>query len=67
MPHLSLLYGSYPRFLKEQIICTVPTSLSVQFTASAVTLFRVEGHRPNEWRRVQTCGFSKQDTPEPSD
>lgn len=67
MPHLSLLYGSYPNSFKEQIIGTVPTSLSVQFTASAVTLFRVEGNSPKGWRKVQTFGFSGHDTQEPSD
>ena len=67
LPHLSLLYGFYPRSLKEQIIGTVAKSLRVKFTASAVTLFRVEGNSPNEWRKVQTFGFSGQDTPEPSD
>ena len=67
MPHLSLLYGSYPRSSKEQIIGTVPTSLSVQFTASTVTLFRVEGNSPNDWRKVQTFGFSGHETQEPSD
>ena len=67
MPHLSLLYGSYPRSFKEQIIGTVSTSLSVQFTASAVTLFRVEGNSPKDWHKVQTVGFRRQDTQEPSD
>ena len=67
MPHLSLLYGSYLRSLKEQIIGTVSTSLSVQFTASAVTLFRVEGNSPKDWRKVQTFGFSGHDTQETSD
>ncbi len=57
MPHLSLLYGLYPTSLKEQIIGTLPTSLSLQFTASAVTLFRVEGSSPKDWRKVQTFGF----------
>jgi len=67
MPHLSLLYGSYPRSLKEQIIGTVSKSLSVQFTASAVTLFRVEGNSPKDWRKLQTFGFSGHDKQEPSD
>lgn len=67
MPHLSLLYGSYPRALKEQISGAVPTSLRVQFTASAVTVFRVEGNSPNDWRKVQTFGFSGHETQEPSD
>jgi 2'-5' RNA ligase len=67
MPHLSLLYGSYPRSLKEQIIGTVPTSLSVQFTASAVTLFRVEGNNLKGWRKVQTFGFTGHDKQGPSD
>lgn len=57
VPHLSLLYGSYPRSLKEEIVATMPTSLSVQFTASAVTLFRVEGNSPKDWCKVQMFGF----------
>jgi 2'-5' RNA ligase len=67
MPHLSLLYGYYPRSLKEQIIGTMPTSLSVRFTASAVTLFRIERNSPKNWRKVQMFGFSGQDKQEPSD
>lgn len=67
LPHLSLLYGAYPKSLKEQIIGTVPVSLSVQFTASAVTLFRVEGNNPQDWRRLQLFGFSARDKQEPSD
>jgi len=57
MPHLSLLYGLYPKPLKEQIIGALSTSLSVQFTASVVTLFRVEGNSPNDWHKVQTFDF----------
>jgi len=60
MPHVSLLYGLYPTSLKEQIIGTLSTSLSVQFTASVVTLFRVEGNSPNDWYKVQTFGFRGQ-------
>ena len=57
MPHLSLLYGLYPTSLKEQIIGALPASLSVQFTALVVTVFRVEGNSPNDWHRVQTFSF----------
>lgn len=67
MPHLSLLYGTYPKSLKEQIIGTVSTSLSVQFTASVVTLFRVEGNSPKDWHKVETFGFNGHDKQEPSD
>ena len=57
MPHVSLVYGLYPTSLKEQIIGALPASLSVQFTASVVTLFRVEGNSPNDWHKVQTFSF----------
>ena len=57
MPHVSLLYGLYPTSLKEQIIGALSTSLSVQFTASVVTVFRVEGNSPNDWHKVQTFSF----------
>ena len=48
MPHVSLLYGLCPTSLKEQIIGALPASLSVQFTASVVTVFRVEGNSLND-------------------
>ena len=57
MPHVSLLYGLYPTSLKEQIIGALPASLSVQFTASVVTVFQVEGNSPNDWHKVQTFSF----------
>ena len=61
MPHLSLLYGLYPKPLKEQIVGSLSTSLSVQFTASGVTVFRVEGNSPNDWHKVQTFGLRGHD------
>jgi len=67
VPHLSLLYGSYPRSLKEQIIGTLSTSLSMQFTASAVTLFRIEGNSPKDWCKVQMFSFRGHDKQESSD
>ena len=57
MPHVSLVYGLYPTSLKEQIIGALSTSLSVQFTASVVTVFRVQGNSPNDWHKVQTFSF----------
>ena len=67
MPHLSLLYGVYPTSLKEQIIGALSTSLSVQFTASVVAVFRVEGNSPNEWHKVQTFGFRGHDIQQAAD
>jgi 2'-5' RNA ligase len=66
MPHLSLLYGLDARSLKEQIIGTLPASLNLRFTASAVTLLRAGGSNPKDWRKVQTFAFSGTDkqTPE---
>ena len=61
MPHLSLLYGSYTKSAKEQIIGNISTSLSVQFKATAVTLFRDEGNNPTNWRKLQTFGFGAHD------
>ena len=67
MPHVSLLYGLYPTSLKEQIIGALSTPLSVQFTASVVTLFRVEGNSPNDWHKVQTFSFRGHDIQQAAD
>jgi len=66
MPHVSLLYGVYPTSLKERIVATVPASLNLRFTASAVTLLRAEGTNPNDWHRVQTSRLGGRQSKSPT-
>jgi len=51
MPHLSLLYGNFPRSLKEGIIAEMGPRLDVQFKVRSLHLYRTHGE-PRQWRRV---------------
>jgi 2'-5' RNA ligase len=51
MPHLSLLYGNYPRSLKEEIIAEIGPRLEIHFQARVLHLWLAHGH-PRHWRRV---------------
>ncbi len=51
MPHLSLLYGDYPRSLKEQIIAEMGPRLDLQFKARVLHVWLAHSH-PRHWRRV---------------
>lgn len=50
-PHLSLLYGDYPRSLKEGIIAEMGPRLDVRFKARVLYVWLAHGH-PRHWRRV---------------
>ena len=56
MPHLSLLYGDFPRSLKERIIAAMGRRIDVQFKVRALHLYRTHG-APRHWRRVATLAL----------
>jgi 2'-5' RNA ligase len=56
MPHLSLLYGDFPRSLKETMMAEMGPRLDVQFKVRSLHLFRTQGE-PRHWRRVSTFGL----------
>jgi len=56
MPHLSLLYGSFPRSLKEEVIRAIGPRLAVQFKVRSLHLYRTHG-APRYWRRVASFGL----------
>ena len=56
MPHLSLLYGDFPRSLKEGVIREMGPRLDVQFKVRSLHLYRTHGE-PRHWRRVASFGL----------
>ena len=57
MPHLSLLYGNFPRSVKEEIAAEMGPRLDVQFKVRSLDLWK--GHDdPRNWRRVASCGLA---------
>lgn len=51
MPHLSLLYGNYPVYLKEKIIKDIGRNQSARFEVKSVHL--VKGGEVEEWQIVK--------------
>jgi 2'-5' RNA ligase len=56
LPHLSLLYGNFPRSLKESIIARMGPRLDVQFKVRSLHLYRTHGE-PRQWRQVASFGL----------
>ena len=56
MPHLSLLYGNFPRSLKEGIMAEMGPRLDVQFKVRSLHLYRTDGE-PRPWRRLASFGL----------
>lgn len=56
MPHLSLLYGEFPRSLKEQVIAEIGPQLDVQFNVRSLHLYRTQ-NEPMHWQRVARFGL----------
>ena len=56
LPHLSLLYGNYPRSLKEGVIAEMGPRLDLQFKVRSLHLYRTHGE-PRHWQRVASFGL----------
>jgi 2'-5' RNA ligase len=56
MPHLSLMYGNFPRSLKETVMAEMGPRLNVQFKVRSLHLYRTHGE-PRYWRRVASFGL----------
>lgn len=59
MPHLSLLYGNYSSGLKEQIVNTLPKTLSLTFTIDKIDLIRAGSDDPQDWNTILTVPLSQ--------
>ncbi len=51
-PHLSLLYGNYPRVRKEQTIKALPVLEGNTFLADRIYLYRTEG-KAADWQEIK--------------
>jgi 2'-5' RNA ligase len=56
MPHLSLLYGNFPRSIKEGVMAEMGPRLDVQFKVRSLHLYWTHG-APRHWRRVASFGL----------
>ena len=56
VPHLSLLYGDFPRDEKAEVIAQMGLRLEVQFKVRSLHLYRTHGE-PRQWRRVASFGL----------
>lgn len=56
MPHLSLLYGTYPRDLKEKIVNEIGKKQSAEFTAGGIHIIKSTGDE-STWHEVGFIPF----------
>lgn len=57
MPHLSLLYGDFPRGRKSDIIAEIGPRLDVEFKVRSLHLYQTQG-APLRWRKVARFGLN---------
>lgn len=52
MPHLSLMYGSFPKPNKQKMIKEINEDLALQFEFTSIHLFKTEG-KVNKWHKIK--------------
>jgi cyclic phosphodiesterase-like protein len=52
MPHVSLVYGSYPESRKKLIIDNLPTDIRTSFEVTMLYLIRAESPDPKDWHEI---------------
>jgi 2'-5' RNA ligase len=57
MPHLSLVYGSYPAARKQAIIRQIPAEAETSFVADALHLIRADSPSPPDWAEIGAFPF----------
>jgi hypothetical protein len=57
MPHLSLVYGTYPEAERRRVVSTLPDSLRLNFLAHSVDLIRATSDEPRDWHTVASVGL----------
>jgi 2'-5' RNA ligase len=58
MPHLSLVYGSYPESRKQAIIRNLPPDVRTSFEVIALSLIRADSSDPQDWHEIANCPFT---------
>ncbi len=59
MPHLSLLYGHYPKELKKKIIAALPQNLLLSFTVDTFDLIQAKSENPKDWCTLLSFPFGQ--------
>ena len=57
MPHVSLVYGSFPESRKLEIIGTLPAEVRTSFLVKSVTLIRSDSMEPKDWHEIAEYPF----------
>ena len=57
MPHVSLVYGSFPESRKLEIIRTLPPEVRTSFLVKSVTLIRSDSMEPRDWHEIAEYPF----------
>jgi hypothetical protein len=57
MPHLSLVYGLYPKERRREIIARLPADVRTSFWVSAVYLIKAESEDPKGWHEIMSVPF----------
>jgi hypothetical protein len=52
MPHVSLVYGSYPESRKKLIINNLPADVRTSFEVTALYLVRADSADPKDWHEI---------------
>lgn len=55
MPHLSLVYGTYPNAMKKQIVDALPESLRASFIVGALHLVKSHSDDPRDWHEIHAA------------
>ena len=62
MPHLSLVYGTFPKSERQLIVSTLPRDLRLSFMAQGFDLIRSNSSDPKDWHTVHSLPLA-QNTP----
>ena len=52
MPHVSLVYGSYPEARKKLVIEHLPTDVRTDFKVTGLILVRADSSEPKDWHEI---------------
>ena len=58
LPHLSLVYGSYPSSVKQTVIGRLPPEVRTSFIVETLHLIRADSLEPDDWHEIARFAFS---------
>lgn len=57
-PHLSLMYGDFPRDEKERVLNAMGREFHIRFSVSNLLLIETSG-KPKDWKKIHSAEFAK--------